>query len=115
MYWVAGRNLMAVSACSLLVNCTKAHLDRSTRYAASGSSAIRECSTCLRQVMGREYRLRGQDTGHANTRQVVRIYLTQYIYQSVLESQLPHKIVNLLFYVTSRGEQTRFGGKGLQG
>mmetsp|Transcript_27618 Transcript_27618/g.65772 ORF Transcript_27618/g.65772 Transcript_27618/m.65772 type:complete len:307 (-) Transcript_27618:11-931(-) len=37
--------LMAMSACSLLTNCTNAHFERSTRYCASGSSAIRECST----------------------------------------------------------------------
>ena len=29
-----------------------------------------------------------------------RPYLTQCIYQLVLESQLPHKIVNLLFTIT---------------
>ena len=31
---------------------------------------------------------------------LVRMYLTECIYQLVLESQLPHKIVNMLFTIT---------------
>jgi len=40
----------------------------------------------------------------------VRIYLTQYIYQSVLESQLPHKIVNLAFTITKQNIESTFLG-----
>jgi hypothetical protein len=65
---------------------------------------LRDCfkiSMCMDKMFDQATPWYESDDGKKFGKSTLKSYLTECIYQLVLESQLPHKIVNLSFAITS--------------